>query len=371
MAVTKTPFGMSREGEPLTLYTLDNGSVSVQLTDLGATIVSIKMQDKYENIRDIVLGYDTPEAYMTNGGYLGAWVGRSGNRIDKAKFTLGGKTYQLPVNDNENNLHSGPDVFSRRRAEVVSVLEDAVTFRLKDASLQQGYPGSFTAEVTYTLTEDNALRMEYRAECDQDTVTYTLTDDNTLRLKYRAKCDQDTVCNMTNHSYFNLGGHDCGSMEDTLLQLNCEYYTPVIDHQAIPTGEYRPVKGTAFDFTQAKPIGQYIGADDEQLKFVGGYGHNFVIRKERGPVIKFAQAYQPKTGICMECYTDLPGVQFYAGNGIGEKAGKGGAVYRNRSGFCLETQFYPNSINQDGFAKPILKAGEEFKSVTTYKFSVK
>ena len=344
MAVTKEPFG-----NDYTLYTITNEhGTQVKLTDLGGTVVSILFEDKNETMRDVVLGYDTPEAYMTNGGYLGAWVGRSGNRIDKAKFTLGGKTYQLPVNDNENNLHSGPDVFSRRRAEVVSVLEDAVTFRLKDASLQQGYPGSFTAEVTYTLTEDNALRMEYRAECDQD-----------------------TVCNMTNHSYFNLGGHDCGSMEDTLLQLNCEYYTPVIDHQAIPTGEYRQVKGTAFDFTQAKPIGQDIGADDEQLKFVGGYDHNFVIRKERGPAIKFAQAYQPKTGICMECYTDLPGVQFYAGNGIGEKAGKGGAVYRNRSGFCLETQFYPNSINQDGFAKPILKAGEEFKSVTTYKFSVR
>ena len=231
---------------------------------------------------------------------------------------------------------------------MVSCTEDSVTFGIKDADLEQGYPGNFEA-----------------------TVTYTLTDDNTLRLKYRARCDQDTVCNMTNHSYFNLGGHDSGSIEDTQLWLSCEYYTPVIDSQAIPTGEIRPVAGTVFDFTTPKAIGQDIGADDEQLKFVLGYDHNFVIRKERGPVIRFAEAYQPKTGICMEVYTDLPGVQLYAGNCIGHLEGKNGTEYVNRCGFCMETQFYPNSINQEGFAKPVLKAGEEFESVTCYKFSVR
>ena len=225
MSVTKESFG-----NDYTLYTITNANgMQVKLTDLGGTVVSILFEDKNETMRDVVLGYDTPEAYMTNGGYLGAWVGRSGNRIDKARFEIDGKTYELPVNDNENNLHSGPDIFSRRRAEVVSDSEDSVTFRIQDADLQQGYPGNFTAEVTYTLTVDNALR-----------------------LKYKAKCDQDTICNMTNHSYFNLGGHDSGSMEDTQLWFSCEYYTPVIDHQAIPTGEYRPVKGTAFDFTTPK-----------------------------------------------------------------------------------------------------------------------
>lgn len=331
------------------MYTITNANgMQVKLTDLGGTVVSILIEDKNETMRDVVLGYDSPEDYLANGGFFGAWVGRSGNRIGKARFEIGGKTYQLAVNDHENNLHSGPACFHLRRAEVISCTEDSVTFEIKDADLQQGYPGNFTATVTYILTDDNALRM-----------------------KYTAKCDQDTVCNMTNHSYFNLGGHDSGSMEDTQLWLSCECYTPVVDNQAIPTGELRPVKGTAFDFTTPKTIGQDIGAEDEQLKFVGGYDHNFVIRKEMGPVMKFAEAYQPKTGICMECYTDLPGVQFYAGNAIGSKTGKGQASYKNRSGFCLETQFYPNSINQEGFAKPILKAEEEFVSVTSYKFSIR
>ncbi len=344
MAVTKEPFG-----KDYTMYTITNAQgTQVRLTDLGGTVVSFIFQDKQEVMRDVILGYDTPEEYLANGGFLGAWVGRSGNRIDKGKFELNGKTYQLPINDNDNNLHSGLDYFHMRKADVTACTEDSVTFEIKDADLQQGYPGNFTATVKYTLTEENVLR-----------------------LKYTAKCDQDTVCNMTNHSYFNLGGHDCGSMEDTRLWLSCEYYTPVVDYQAIPTGELRPVKGTAFDFTTAKTIGQEINADDEQLKCVLGYDHNFVIKKEKGATVKFAEAYQPKTGICMEVYTDLPGVQFYAGNCIEDVKGKGGVQYKKRHGFCLETQFYPNAINQEGFAKPVLKAGEEFESVTSYKFSVR
>jgi aldose 1-epimerase len=344
MSVTKEAFG----GE-YTLYTITNeNGMQARVTDLGGTLVSLLFQDKNENMRDVVLGYDTPEEYKKNGFFFGAWVGRSGNRIDKAKFELNGKTYQLAVNDNENNLHSGMDYFHLRKAEVAACSEDSVTFEIKDGDLQQGYPGSFTAQVTYTLT-----------------------DDNTLKLTYRAKSDQDTVCNMTNHTYFNLGGHDSGSITDTQLCLNCKAYTPVIDSQSIPTGEIRPVEGTPFDFTAAKTIGRDIGADDEQLKFVGGYDHNFVIAKEKGTVVKFAEAYQPKTGICMECYSDLPGVQLYVGNFITPHTGKGGAAYDYRNGFCLETQYYPNSINQEGFAKPILKAGEEFTSVTCYKFSVK
>ncbi len=344
MAVTKAPFG-----KDYTMYTIINEKgTQLKLTDLGGTVVSFLFQDKNEEMRDLMLGYDTPEDYLKNGFFFGAWVGRSGNRIDKAKFSLGGKEYKLTVNDNDNNLHSGRDFFSFRKAEVTEVTEDSVTFQIKDADLQQGYPGNFTA-------------------C----VTYRLTDDNILRIKYSAESDQDTICNMTNHTYFNLGGHDSGSVESTKLQLNCECFTPIVDYQAIPTGELRLVKGTEFDFTEAKEIGRDIETDDDQLQCVGGYDHNFVIKKEKGTVIKFAEAYQPKTGICMECYTDLPGVQFYAGNGIKEHTGKGGVKYGKRHGFCLETQFYPNSINQDGFAKPILKAGEKFESVTSYKFSVK
>ena len=344
MGITKEAFGSE-----YTLYTITNAKgTQVKVTDLGGTIVSILFQDKNEQMKDIVLGYDTPEEYMKNGGFLGAWVGRSGNRIGLAKFDLNGQTYRLPVNDNDINLHSGPDIFSRRRADVQINGEDSITFTIEDKDLQQGYPGNFTGTCTYTLTDDDALRIAYTGECDTD-----------------------TVCNMTNHSYFNLGGQESGSMEDTQLWLSCEAYTPVVDSQAIPTGEIRPVAGGPFDFTTAKEIGRDINADDEQLKFVGGYDHNFVVQKEKGTTIRFAQAYQPKTGICMDCYSDLPGVQFYAGNFIPKVAGKGGASYQPRCGFCLETQFYPNSINQEGFAKPVLKAGEKFESTTTYRFSVR
>lgn len=344
MSVTKEAFG-----NEYTLFTITNGNgMQAKVTDLGGTLVSLLFRDKKGVMRDVVLGYDTPREYKENGFFFGAWVGRSGNRIDKARFELNGRTYQLSVNDNENNLHSGMDYFHLRKAQVKEYTDDSVTFEIFDRDLQQGYPGNFTAELTYTLTEDNALR-----------------------LTYRAKSDQDTICNMTNHTYFNLGGHDSGSILNTQLMLACKAYTPVIDSQAIPTGELRPVEGTAFDFTAAKPIARDIGADDGQLKYGGGYDHNFVIKKEKGATVKFAEAYQPDTGITMECFTDLPGVQLYVGNFITKHKGKGGADYDYRNGFCLETQFYPNSINQEGFAKPVLKAGEEFESVTSYRFSVR
>ena len=346
MAVTKTPFGMSREGEPLTLYTLDNGSVQVQLTDLGATIVSVKMQDKYENIRDIVLGYDTPEEYYENTCYFGAVIGRSGNRIDKGRFTIDGKEYQLAINDNENNLHSGPNGFDVRKWTTEAVSENSVTFFLEDGDLEQGYPGKF-----------------------QISITYELTSENTLVLHYQGESDADTVANLTNHVYFNLGGHDSGSIEGHELMLTAKAYTPVRDHQAIPTGECAPVAGTPMDFTSPKLIGKEIDADFEQLTFVGGYDHNFVLAADKGAVQKFAEAYCPETGICLEAYTDLPGVQFYAGNFITPHKGKGGVVYNKRQGFCLESQYYPNSINQEGFASPLLKAGEKYDTRTCYRFT--
>ena len=276
MGITKEPFGSE-----YTLYTITNAKgTQIKVTDLGGTIVSLLFQDKNEVMQDIVLGYDTPEEYLKNGGFLGAWVGRSGNRIGLARFELNGKAYQLPVNDNDNNLHSGPDIFSSRKAKVQITSDNCITFSIKDSDLRQGYPGNFIG-----------------------TCSYTLTDDDALRIRYTGECDSDTICNMTNHSYFNLGGHACGSMEDTILWMSCDKYTPVVDGQAIPTGELRPVAGTAFDFTTQKPIGQDINADDEQLKFVGGYDHNFVIQKDKGMMVRFAEAYQPKTGICMECYT--------------------------------------------------------------------
>ena len=348
MPACKELFGKAKDGQDLYLFTLSNrGTMKVKLTNLGATLVSILFQDKNEVMQDVILGYDTPEEYYANSGHFGEVVGRSGNRIDKARFTLNGKEYQLPVNNNENNLHSGPDYFGKRAWDVVEASENSVCFGLKDADLQQGYPGNF--------------------EC---TVTYTLTDEDQLRLHYQAKCDQDTVVNMTNHVYFNLGGHASGDVLDHEMILPA-YYTPVRDYQAIPTGEIAPVAGTDMDFTTARKIGERIDNDFDQLTFVGGYDHNYAIAPDKGPVVKFAEAYCPATGICLEAFTDLPGVQFYTGNSMNTVRGKGGATYNKRGGFCLETQYYPNSVNQEGFASPILKAGETYDTTTTYKFSVR
>ena len=350
MAVTKSSFGTAKDGQALSLYTLTNRQgMSVKVTDLGATLVAVLIQDKNENVLDVILGYDTPEAYYEQTSFFGAVIGRSGNRIEKGRFTINGKTYQLDINDNENNLHSGNHGFEKRRWETLQTGENSVCFGMKDGDMEQGYPGNFEVSVTYTLT-----------------------DENELFLDYKGSCDQDTVANMTNHVYVTLAGHGSGSILDQDLMLTAKAYTPVRDHQAIPTGEIAPVEGTPMDFTTAKPIGRDIGADFEQLRFVGGYDHNYVIKQEKGAVEKFAEAYCPATGICLEAYTDLPGVQFYAGNAITPgQIGKGGAVYQKRQGFCLESQYYPNSINQKGFASPLLKAGETYKTTTCYKFSVR
>ena len=348
MGVVKEAFG-AVGGNEFSLYTITNSQgTQVKVSDFGATLVSILFQDKNEVMRDVILGYDSAEAYMGGTFYFGAVIGRSGNRIDKARFMINGKEYQLDVNDNENNLHSGTKGFEKRRWDVEAVTEDSVTFALQDADMEQGYPGNFACSITYTLTEENALR-----------------------LTYRAKSDKDTVMNMTNHAYFNLDGHDGGSVFDQELMLKAKYYTPVRDSQAIPTGEIAPVAGTPMDFSESKPIGRDINADFQQLKYVGGYDHNFVMKEEKGAVELFARAYSPKTGICMEGFSDLPGFQFYVCNFTGAHPGKGGTEYLGRCAFCLETQYFPNSINQEGFASPILKAGEEFESTTVYRFSVK
>ena len=350
MSVTQSRFGTGRNGEDLTLFEIKNArGTRVRVTDLGAAIVSVFFRDREGKERDLVLGYDAPEGYYRGTCFFGACIGRSGNRIDKAEFELGGRIYRLAVNDNSNNLHSGPDGFDKRKFALRGQTENSVTLSVEDEDGREGYPGNFTLSVTYTLT-----------------------DDDELKLHYEAACDQDTVCNPTNHTYFNLGGHDSGSIESTELYLAAEEYTPVRDHEAIPTGEYGKVKGSPFDFTEPKTIGRDIGKDDLQLRYVGGYDHNFVLSHERNGYRKFAEAYQPGTGICMEAFTDLPGFQFYAGNFITEnEKGKGGAIYGRRHGFCLETQFFPNSINQEGFESPVLKAGETFESDTCYRFTVR
>ena len=350
MTAVKTEFGKLKDGREAHLYTLKSkGGLTVSLTDYGATIVSAVIADKDGNSRDVILGYDDVAGYEAGTCYFGAVIGRSGNRIKNGSFTIGGKSYQLAINNNDNNLHSGPNGFNARLWEAgVPEGENAVVFSLKDADGEQGYPGNF--EVT---------------------VTYRLDDDNTLSITYESESDADTVSNLTNHVYFNLSGEGSGSIEDHIMHLTADKYTPVVDYQAIPTGEIASVKGTPMDFTSPKVIGKEINADFDQLQFLGGYDHNYVIKAEKGEFEKFAECVSPKTGICLEAFTDLPGVQFYAGNFLTGVSGKKDSVYEKRSGFCLETQFYPNSINQEGFPSPLLKAGEKAVTTTAYRFSVK
>ncbi len=347
----KKKFGTLSDGTELSLYSFTNkNNMTMTVTDLGATLVSLVVPDLKGNLLDVVLGYDTPEEYLAGDCYFGAVIGRNGNRIDKGCFVIDGKTYQLPINDHENNLHSGPNGIQTRRWEVADVDESArrITFHLISPDGDNGFPGNFDMEMSYTLTEEDAVV-----------------------LHYSGSSDQDTIANMTNHSYFNLAGHDAGSIEGHLVKLNAEFYTPVRDEQAIPTGEIAPVAGTPMDFRTAKPIGLEINADFEQLKFAGGYDHNYILPGDGSELQKVAEVFCPASGICMGVVTDLPAVQFYTGNFITDQAGKGGAGYHRRQGLCLETQYAPNAINEPAFLSPLLKAGERYETETRYRFYTK
>lgn len=353
MGIIKREFGKSQNGKEVFLYEVKNqNGASVQVTDYGAILVRVNVPDKNGIMTDVVLGYDNVEGYQVNSQNFGAPIGRSGNRIGNAKFVLNNKEYQLFVNDNRNNLHSGPDYYHVRVWEVSKIDEEknSITFKLFSPDGDQGFPGNFTVYVTYTLTEENAVEIHYEGESDAD-----------------------TIANMTNHSYFNLAGHQAGmgKMLAHYMQIFAEEYTPISDFEAIPTGEYAKVEGTPMDFRTPKIIAKDLEADFEQLNFTGGYDHNYVLCREKGTMRQAAEVYSEDTGIVMDVYTDLPGIQFYAGNFIGHEKGKGGYVYTKRSGFCLETQYYPNAMNQEGFASPELKAGEKYDTTTIYKFSVK
>lgn len=345
----KKLFGTLADGTEVFAYSLTNkNNVTVTLSDFGATWIDMLVPDKDGVVRDVVLGYDTPQEYITNGSFFGAVIGRSGNRIADAKFTINGKEYQLTANENENSLHSGPNGYQLRVWDVAEVTEDSIRFELFSPDGDQGFPGNFKVALTYTLTEDNELK-----------------------LHYEGTSDADTVANMTHHAFFNLGGHDSGNTADHTLMIAADYYTPVWCPKSIPTGELAPVAGTPFDFTTAKKIGLEIDADFEQLTFTGGYDHNFVLSKESGTMKKMAEAYCEATGIVMEAFTDCCGMQFYAGNFLKPHSGKGGVTYDKRHAFCLESQYYPNAINQEGFESPLLKAGEKYDTTTIYKFYVK
>lgn len=352
MGITKRAFGKSMEGREVFLYEITNkNQVTLTVSDFGATWVHMLVPDKTGGKRDVVLGYDSAEGYHTNPNHFGAVIGRNGNRIGKAKFTIDGKDYQLAVNDNQNNLHSGPSWYRTRVWDVKEVNQEknSVTFEIFSPDGDQGFPGNFTGSVTYELTEENQVV-----------------------LHYQGSADADTIVNMTNHSYFNLAGQEAGAeaMLNHVVQIHASEYTPVCDAEAIPTGELATVKGTPMDFTEPKTIGQDVEADFQQLIFGGGYDHNYALCYEKGEVKEAAKVVCKESGIVMKVFTDLPGMQFYIGNFIDNEPGKGGHVYEKRSGFCMETQYYPDACNQAAFQSSVLKKGEVYDTVTMYEFSV-
>lgn len=339
-------FGSIQSGKKATLYILENKNHTVvKVTDFGATLVSVLFADKDGVMKDMVLGYDDAASYEKGTSCFGATIGRNGNRIKDARFTIDGKEWVIEANENNNSLHSGKNGFNHLMWEMKESGDNYVTFYHYSPQEEQGFPGNMHV-----------------------TVTYTLDDEDTVHITYNAKADADTVMNFTNHSYFNLAGHDSGVMLDQKLQLFADAYTPDEDSHSIPTGEIAPVAGTPMDFTTMKPIGQDINADFEQLHFTGGYDHNYVLCDKPGTMRQMAKAECDASGIAMDAYTECCGVQLYAGNFIGTQTGKGGVTYGDRHGFCLESQFYPNAVNEKNFPSPVVPANIEYHSETKYHF---
>ncbi len=352
MSISKTDFGITQDGQKAKLYTLTNANgMVVKITNYGGVITELWVPDKNGNPGDIVLGFDTLAEYEKDSPHFGCIVGRYANRIANGKFTLDGKEYTLAVNNGKNHLHGGIKGFDK-------VVWDAHSFENKDGvglrlhylskDMEEGYPGNLDVYVTYTLTNDNEIRIHYEATTDKP-----------------------TVCNLTNHTYFNLAGQGYPTNAENQLMLNADNFTP-IDEGLIPTGEIRSVKGTPMDFTKLTPIGKNIDADDEQIKFGGGFDHNWVLNKKSDEMLLAAKVFEPTTGRVMDVYTTEPGIQFYTGNFLdGTLKGKDGKVYPHRSAFCLETQHYPDSPNKPSFPSTVLRPGEKYETTTIYKFSTK
>lgn len=345
MGVVKEKFGVTKDGREIHAFTLSNANgVRARVINYGAILVNLFIPDKDGNVEDVVLGFDTLEGYYDNGSFLGATIGPNANRIGDASFEIAGKTYHIDANDGKNNLHSHREEGYHKQVWDAEEGTDSVTFTLEGKDGAMGFPGNKKVVMTYSLSEDNALQ-----------------------LKYHVSSDADTIINMTNHTYFNLAGHKAGKIEDHRLRLNASHYTPA-DAGSIPDGEIAPVAGTPMDFTEPKPIGQEINADFEQLKMAQGYDHNFVLDGTAGTVREIAEVQDPKSGRRMQVFTDLPGVQFYAGNCIAEEVGKENVTYGPRMGFCLETQYYPDNIHHPEFPSAVFGPGRDYDSVTIYKF---
>lgn len=348
MRVTQNVLGNLSDGTQVMSYTLDNGmGMTVKAMNYGATLLEINVPDKDGNVIDVLLGHEKLSGYEDNGSGHGASVGRNANRIGNAHFVLNGMEYNLDKNDGCNNLHGGFNRWFERMWDV-TVGDDeenaSVTFSLLSPHMDQGFPGEINMSVTYTLTADNSLMIHYNGVPDKD-----------------------TIVNMTNHSYFNLEGHDAGSILDHIVTIKSDYFTET-DDKLIPTGKLIPVKGTPLDFNEPKAIGKDINENYQALIYGSGYDQNWVL-DNNGELEMVATLYSAKSGILMEVYTDLPGIQMYTGNFLNDK-GKNGASYVRNSGVALETQYFPDAINHKEFKQPVVKAGEEYDTTTVYKFNV-
>lgn len=345
MGVTVSEFGTTKDGSKISKYCIENSKgMKACVINFGAILTNLWVKDSKGELADVVLGYDELEPYFLNDSFFGATVGPNANRTANASFELNGKKYQLDVNDGINNLHSHFDIGYHKRVFEAENTDNSVTFSLKDEAGCMGFPGNKDVKVTYTLT-----------------------DDNELKIHYEVSSDAETIINMTNHSYFNLRGHNSGKIEDHVLSINASMFTPVVAG-AIPIGENASVENTPFDFIKAHEVGERINDDNEQLKLVKGYDHNFVIDTPAGVVRKIADVTAAGTDRHMEVYSDLPAVQFYAGNCISKTTGKGGTEYGPRCGLCLETQYTPDTANHPEWPSAVYGPNRKYDSVTIYKF---
>ncbi len=341
----KERFGKLSDGRETWIYVLKNSNgMEIRVSDYGAALVNVFVPDKNGEKRDVVLGYDNALGYEKGDKFFGAIVGRCANRIGGACFTLNGKTYHLEKNDHENNLHSGTDFYNKRIWQVKAENDTSVTFLLHSPDMDQGYPGDVDIEVTYTLTEDNEVKIHYYAVPKAD-----------------------TILNLTNHSYFNINGEGSGSILEQEAWINADAYTRA-DAESIPTGEITPVEGTPMDFRERKLLGKEIDSCYEATKLGGGYDHNWVLNGSG--LRKVGELLSEKSGIKMEVYTDLPGMQVYTANFLEDDLGKNGNVYGRRSAVCFETQYFPDAVNKEQFDGPVALAGETYETETIYRFFI-
>lgn len=350
MSIQSKSFGLLPDGREATLYTLTNASgASVDITNYGGILVALRVPDRSGALTDVLLGCKSAADYVPNHGYLGALIGRVGNRIAGGRCIVNGQTLQLACNEGgKNHLHGGNLGFNQKIWDVTpDEARNALVLKLVSPDGEENYPGTLNV-----------------------TVTYTWDDSCALGIRYQAVSDQDTLCNLTNHAYFNLSGEGSGTVLDHEISICADAFTAVKDAECIPTGELRPVEGTPLDLRQPVRIGDGIEDAYEQMRFGKGYDHNFVLNGSG--MRKAAEVYSAASGICMEVETDQPGIQFYSGNGLGGKMpGKCGHRYQNREGLCLETQYFPDSVNHPNFPDSVLRAGQAYDFTTVYRFGVR